>query len=149
MNVGHPSNLSRIVAMYGGTMDEKGNISAPPDFQKMREDLFAISASDDDTRLTIAESFRKYNILLEPHGAIAWYGIKEYCRVNKSEISEKQLFISVETAHPAKFSEEVQLILNHTPILPASLIGIEEKSENFFSLENSYNLLKEFILKNK
>jgi len=146
MNVGNPSNLARIVAMYGGTMDEKGNISVPPDFQKMREDLFAISVSDDDTRMTIAESFKKYDILLEPHGAIAWYGIKEYCRVNKSDISEKQLCISIETAHPAKFSEEVQLILNQNPAIPASLIGIEEKSEYFFSLKNSYNLLKEFLI---
>ena len=149
MNVGNPSNLARIVAMYGGTMDEKGIISVPPEFHKMREDLFAISVSDDDTRMTIAESFKKYDLLLEPHGAIAWYGIKEYCRINKNEISEKQLFISVETAHPAKFSKEVQLILNHNPVLPTSLIGIEEKAENFFSLENSYNLLKEFMLKNQ
>ena len=146
MNVGNPSNLARIVAMYGGTMDEKGNISVPPDFQKMREDLFAISVSDDDTRMTIAESFKKYDILLEPHGAIAWYGIKEYCRLNKNDISEKQLCISIETAHPAKFSEEVQLILNQNPAIPASLIGIEEKSEYFFSLKNSYNLLKEFLI---
>ena len=27
MNVGHPSNLARIIAMYGGRMDEKGVIS--------------------------------------------------------------------------------------------------------------------------
>ena len=26
MNVGHPSNLARIVALYGGIMDETGNI---------------------------------------------------------------------------------------------------------------------------
>ncbi len=149
MNVGNPSNLSRIVAMYGGTMDEKGNISVSPDFERIREDLFAISVSDDDTRVTIAESFKKYNILLEPHGAIAWYGMKEYYLVNKGNISEKQLCISIETAHPAKFSEEVQLILNQSPSLPLSLIGIEEKSESFFSMENSYNLLKEFVLNNQ
>ncbi len=145
MNVGHPSNLARIIALYGGTMDEAGNISVQPDIQKMREDLFAISVSDDNTRLTIAESFRKFNILLEPHGAIAWYGTKVYCHLNRNENSEKQLCISVETAHPAKFSDEVQLILNYNPVLPTSLMGIEEKTESFVSLENSYNLLKEFL----
>lgn len=147
MNVGHPSNLARIVAMYGGAMDEKGNISISPDFQKMREDLYTISVSDNETRLTISESFRKYDLLLEPHGAVAWYGIIEYCRANKTELSENQLCISVETAHPAKFSEDVKHILNHEPALPSSLIGIEEKTENFFSMENSYILLKEFLLK--
>ncbi len=28
MNVGHPSNLARLIALYGGRMDEKGVISA-------------------------------------------------------------------------------------------------------------------------
>ena len=31
MNVGHPSNLARIIAMYGGKMNEKGEILEAPD----------------------------------------------------------------------------------------------------------------------
>jgi hypothetical protein len=38
-------------------------------------------------------------------------------------------------------------ILNIEPSLPASLVGLEQKTENYFSLENSYGLLKDFILK--
>ena len=47
----------------------------------MRKDLFAVSVTDEETRETIAEIYRKYNILLEPHGAIAWKGIKEYSEI--------------------------------------------------------------------
>jgi len=147
MNVGHPSNLARIVALYGGIMDETGNIIKAPDLKKMREDLFAVSVTDEETRATIADIYKRYNILLEPHGAIAWQGINEYFRFNKNINSEKQLCISLETAHPAKFPEGIRQIINVDPPLPASLIGIAEKTEKYFSLENNYEMLKDFILK--
>ncbi len=80
MNVGHPSNLARIIALYGGIMDENGNIVREPDLVKMKEELYGVSFSDNDTRNIIAEVYRKYNIILEPHGALAWLGITEYLR---------------------------------------------------------------------
>jgi threonine synthase len=148
MNVGHPSNLARIVAFYNGMMDEAGNILTPPDLSRMREDLFAISVTDEETRNTIEEAYRKYNLLLEPHGAIAWRGIREYSNLNRESITGKPLFISLETAHPAKFSDEIRRILNFEPDLPVSLISLENKPEHFYPMENSYGSLKDFILKN-
>ena len=147
MNVGHPSNLARIVALYDGIMDETGNIIKVPDLKRMREDLFAVSVTDEETRAAIADIYHQYNILLEPHGAIAWQGIKEYCRFNKNCNPKKQLCISLETAHPAKFPEELREIINVDPPLPDSLIGLADKTENYFNLENNYGTLKDFILK--
>jgi threonine synthase len=145
MNVGHPSNLARIVAFYGGRMDESGDIISPPDLNIMRQDLYAISVTDSETRKTIDEAYRKYNLILEPHGAIAWKGIKEYSSQNN--LPGKSLYISLETAHPAKFPEEMIKILKIAPSLPDSLTGIDQKEEKYFSLENSYDSLKEFIIK--
>jgi threonine synthase len=147
MNVGHPSNLARIIALYGGMMDESGIIHKDPDLERMKEDLFGVSVSDAETRITIAEIFRKYNIVTEPHGAIAWRGITEYTKLYKSDSEDDQLCISLETAHPAKFPDELRKIINVSPPLPDSLIGIEEKPEKYLSLENDYDELKEFILK--
>lgn len=146
MNVGHPSNLARIVAFYGGVMDEKGNIIKTPDMEKMHNDLYAVSITDDETRITIDEAYRKHNLLLEPHGAVAWKGVIDYSALNSFE--GKPLFISLETAHPAKFSEELYKILNIVPSLPASLLDLDQKPEKFIPLENSYELLKDFILRN-
>ena len=148
MNVGHPSNLARIIAFYGGVMDESGNILKAPDLEKMREDFFAVSVTDEETRNIIGELYRKYDILLEPHGAVAWKGVREYFRLNKRSLSGKQLCISLETAHPAKFPEELRKIIKADPPLPASLIGLEQKQELYVSLENNYELFKDFILKN-
>jgi threonine synthase len=148
MNVGHPSNLSRIVAFYDGVMDEAGNILKLPDLIKMREDLFAISVTDEETRNTIEEAYRKYNLLLEPHGAIAWRGIREYSNLNRDSITGKPLFISLETAHPAKFSDEIREVLKFEPSLPVSLESLENKPEHIYHMENSYGALRDFILKN-
>jgi threonine synthase len=148
MNVGHPSNLARIVALYGGAMDETGNISKPPDITVMREDLFAVSISDEETRNTIEDVYRKYGILLEPHGAVAWKGTKTYSGLNKNPKPGKPLYISIETAHPAKFSEEIRQILNFEPLPPRSMEGLEQKPENYLTMDNNYGLLKDFILKN-
>lgn len=148
MNVGHPSNLARIVAIYGGIMNESGTIIKTPDLDQMRRDLFAISVTDEETRRIIDEVYRKYNLLLEPHGAIAWKGIKEYSSIFKTTMPRKPLFISLETAHPAKFPAELEQILNTKPTLPSSLIGLEKKQEYFIALDNDYRLFKDFILKN-
>ena len=148
MNVGHPSNLARIISLYDGIMDETGTITKQPDLKKMRKDFFAVSATDNKTRTVIADIHKRYNILLEPHGAIAWYGIIEFCRFYRNLNFEMQLFISLETAHPAKFSQEFKQIINVDPPLPHSLSGIEEKTENYLSMENNYKILKEHILKN-
>jgi threonine synthase len=147
MNVGHPSNLARIVAFYGGIMDESGTILKTPDLIKMREELFAVSVSDEETRITIDNAFRKYNLLLEPHGAVAWKGIQEYSRVKKSVMPGKPLCISLETAHPSKFPDELRQILNIEPPVADSIGGLENKTEHFYSLENSYTSLKDFVLK--
>jgi threonine synthase len=148
MNVGHPSNLARIVALYGGMMDEAGIIHKKPDMTGMRNDLYGMSVSDNETRETISEIFRAHRILLEPHGAIAWHGMNEYLKLNDIIANEDRLLISLETAHPAKFPEELRRIINIEPTLPDSLTGIETKTENFTTLDNNYDTLRKFILNN-
>lgn len=148
MNVGHPSNLARVVALYGGMMDESGKIITQPDLKRMREDLFGISVTDDETRMTIEEAYKRYNLLLEPHGAIAWRAIKGFPGFDKNPVTGKPLCISLETAHPAKFPAEIQKILNFEPTLPDSLAGLEKLPEKYYQLANNYEMLKEFIQKN-
>ncbi len=148
MNVGHPSNLARIVSLYGGMMDEKGEIHSLPDMEKMQDELYGISVTDEDTSKVIYDMARRYQVLLEPHGAVAWKGLSDYSRLIDGNEREKTLFVALETAHPAKFPEELQKINGVQPPLPCSLQGLENKQEKFTVLENVYEQLKEFILEN-
>jgi threonine synthase len=147
MNVGHPGNLSRIIALYGGIMDENGNINKPANLRKMREDFFSVSATDEETINTISDIYRKFNILLEPHGAVAWYGCEEFLKSNSCSHDGSDIVVSLETAHPVKFSEELKEITGAEPNLPPSLSGLSEKPEEYYSLDNNYEQLKNFILK--
>jgi threonine synthase len=148
MNVGHPSNLARIIDLYGGIMDEKGIISLEPDLEKMHHELFSVSVTDNDTNQTIAETYNKYGILLEPHGAVAWRGLKEYIRQQGKSFSDTSLCVALETAHPAKFPAELDVIVKEDIPLPVSLAGLSGKKEHYVTLGNDYDLLKEFILNN-
>lgn len=145
MNVGHPSNLARIVTLYGGSMDQHGTIREKPDIDLMQKKLFGVSVTDVETRTTIEEVYRNYGIIIEPHGAVAWKGIEEYLKLNSKTISGKQLFISLETAHPAKFPEEMKSLSVPDPVLPDSLSAIGDKPESFFSIENNYLELRKLI----
>jgi threonine synthase len=46
--------------------------------------------------------------------------------------------VSIETAHPAKFPEEIQALLGIDPELPPSLAGIEAKPETYGRLTTDY-----------
>jgi threonine synthase len=145
MNVGHPGNLARIIAFYGGIMNESGIILKAPDIKRMRKDFYGISVSDEETRSAIKRCFKDHRIILEPHGAVAWRGAETY----RSQINEPddQLFVVLETAHPAKFDEEVKNLLGVSVRFPDSLSGINTKKEEFTELENDYKKFRNYILK--
>jgi len=146
MNVGHPSNIARIVALYGGFMNEKGIIIKQPDMDSMKNDMFAISLNDDETRIAMKGVYDRHKIILEPHGAVGWEGMQKY--LNHFQASTSQVAVCLETAHPAKFPFEIEKILSINPPLPESLKGLEEKDEKFELLDNSYSKFKEYLNKN-
>lgn len=146
MNVGHPSNMSRVVSLYNGTMDENGNILREPDIQKMHSDITAYSITDKETIATLKTLHSKFGILAEPHGATGWAGLMEYFRHYPADAAPDQLSICLETAHPAKFPEEIQKALNIDPVLPQSLQGLDHLEESFESIQNDYIHFKEFLV---
>ena len=148
MNVGHPGNLARIIALYGGIMNESGNIISPPDLARIRNDFFAVSISDEITRETIASSYEKHRILLEPHGAVAWKGLEIYMANELPASEDENIYVALETAHPAKFPDEIFRILNFIPSAPSSLDRIRTLEEEYLSLRNDYSEFKNYILKN-
>jgi threonine synthase len=148
MNVGHPSNLARIIALYGGAMDESGNISKSPDLERMHMDLYALSVSDDQTVETIRECHRKYGFLLEPHGAVAWHGLREYLRAQPISNEHDNYCVSIETAHPGKFREELEKILGFSVSIPDSLAKVEALNEEYLSLENDFEEFKNYMISN-
>ena len=146
MNVGHPSNLARLVDLYGGHMDETGALLKKPDMDALRRDFYAISITDDETRATIRSAYEKYGTLIEPHGAVGWTGLETY--LNEEPAHSGLAAVSLETAHPAKFPDEVQSITGVEPPLPECLVGLESKSEAYDSMEVDYEAFKSYLQRN-
>jgi len=144
MNVGHPSNLARLIDVYGGWMDETGAIREQPDMDAMRHDLHAVSVSDDETRATIKDAHKRYGLILEPHGAVGWAGLEHYWRENVTD--REPLAVSVETAHPAKFPEEIQATIGVTPQVPPSLVGLESRPESYETMSTDYEPFRDLLL---
>jgi threonine synthase len=145
MNVGHPSNLARLIELYGGNMNEKGEIISSPDYDALDKDFFTVSVDDDLTKKTIGEAWKNHSLLLEPHGAVGWHCLQEYC--TQKEISANDLCVSLETAHPAKFPDALVEQTGIEPELPESMKDLENLDETYDSMEGTYPEFKEFLLK--
>ncbi|NQT78543.1 MAG: threonine synthase, partial [Bacteroidetes bacterium] len=146
MNVGHPSNLARLVALYGGMMDESGKIFKAAYMKIMQKEIWSTSIDDEKTRETIQNAWKEQHLLLEPHGAVGWAGLMKYCNEFPAECGPEHLCISLETAHPAKFPQEIQKLLGFDPALPPSLEGLEDKDESFDHIENDYGEFKRYLM---
>jgi len=143
MNVGHPSNLARLVAVYGGRMDETGRIHVQPDLAAMRRDLFSSSISDDRTRKTIQDVWNKYELLLEAHGAVAWGGFEDWLKTASLNNSPAAI---LETANPAKFPEEIEKTIGFSPDVPPAMTTAIQLPENFDRLGADYGKFKDYLL---
>lgn len=146
MNVGHPSNVARLITLYGGNMDETGRIISMPDMEAISKDIYAISITDKETEQTIEDEYKQTKTLLEPHGAVGWAGLKHYLKDNPED--NERLCVSLETAHPAKFPEKICEILSIDPLLPPSLQNLENKDEYITPMFNDYNAFAKYLMEN-
>jgi threonine synthase len=148
MNVGHPSNMARIIDLYGGVMDERGNIHKAPDVQRLKADMYAVSISDEQTKATIKDVYERHKTLIEPHGAVGWAGLHQFFKEQPANNTPEQLTVSLETAHPAKFPGEINEILHIDPVLPPSLHNLDDKEEMKVDMQHNYEVFKAYLIKN-
>jgi len=143
MNVGHPSNLARLVDVYGGWMDETGQLHRAPDLAAMRRDLFSSSVSDERTRAALRHAWTQHRLLVEPHGAVAWQGFLDWLAV---EPRNGAPVVVLETAHPAKFPEEIERNLGFTPDVPPALAEAEQRREDYDRMPPDYERFVAYLL---
>lgn len=143
MNVGHPSNLARLVAIYGGQMDETGTIHKQPNLEAMRRDIFSSSVSDERTREALVEVWHKHQLLLEPHGAVAWRGFLDWL---ETESLGGLPAVILETANPAKFPEEIEKNFSWSPDVPPAMTAALAQPEDFDQMTSDYEAFKSYLI---
>jgi len=128
MDVGNPSNFSRITALYG---------DVPP-----KELLSGYSVSDDATFVEIARTYSETGYILDPHTAVGVQAL----RTHRARYSEPVPAIIVSTAHPAKFASVVSKAIDRSPPTPPQLALALSKTERVESMPNVYGALVERLL---
>ena len=147
MNVGHPSNLARLIDLYNGHMDEEGNLRINPSIDKIRNEIISYSITDEITKETIIDFNNNFDLLIDPHGAVGWAALLRYQKEFPSEKAIKS--INFETADPAKFPEQIIKLTHKHPKIPDSLEIIQQKKETMTSLEiGNYHDFKTYLQKN-
>jgi threonine synthase len=141
MNVGHPSNLARVVALFDGCMDETGLLRKTPDMERMKKELWATGIDDEDTRATIIRAWQHHRLLLEPHGAVGWLGLERYLEQHPGSTKA----VLVETAHPAKFPDEIEALLGFSPEIPPSLAEVETREEHYLTMPADYDAFRRLL----
>lgn len=113
MDVGDPSNMERLRALY-------------PDRSAMTTRLSAVSIDDDAIRERIRAEHRRSGRAFCPHTAVAaeaWHRLP-------GAVRERGRWVIVATAHPAKFPETVEPLVGRRVEPPASLADLLSRPTN-------------------
>ena len=128
MDVGDPSNFVRILDLYNHSHAE------------ISKEILGYRYSDEEIRETLKRVYDETGYLLDPHGACGYQALEDY-------LSEDEVGIFLETAHPAKFTEIVEEIIGEGKVeLPAKLAEFMKGTKLSIELSNEYSAFKEFLL---
>ncbi len=104
MDVGNPSNMERLNALY-------------PQLPALRGAVEADAVDDPDIRATIRSAFERFGRILCPHTATA---LAVFERL-PAERRTGRPWVLVATAHPAKFPETIEPLIGRAVPVPDSL----------------------------
>ncbi|MEO8961288.1 MAG: threonine synthase [Ginsengibacter sp.] len=129
MDVGDPSNFVRILRLFNYQ------------FIDLKNALSSYSVSDAETRQTLKEVFENENYLTDPHGAVAYFALKTYLQIHPEQ---KGIFL--ETAHPVKFYDVVEAVIDQQIPIPESVQDILTKEKQSVEMQADFEGLKEYLL---
>jgi len=128
MDIGDPSNFVRILELH------KGNLAS------IQNEMVGYAYTDEETAAGVKYIMDTTGYLSEPHGAIGYLALKEYMKTSNCQ------GIFLETAHPAKFGEVVEPILNAPVAIPERLQDYLSRKKEAVLIAPEYEALKSYLL---
>lgn len=139
MDVGNPSNFARMVDLYSAV--EAINSSPETAWSGMKEAISGYAYDDLATRTAMNEVIDKYQYTIDPHGAVGYLALKDYQKEHPDTVG-----VILETAHPAKFKEDVEDILGHSIAIPERLSALSNRKKVAKRQGIAYSEFKEWLL---
>ncbi|WP_299255812.1 threonine synthase [uncultured Cytophaga sp.] len=131
MDVGNPSNYPRVIELYN------------KDIEALRKNVIGKVYTDKETAAAMKAVYQSTGYVMDPHGAVGYLGLKEYFK--ETGIDATGIFLA--TAHPAKFIEVVNDIIEKDVEIPARLQEVANKKKESIVIDNDFEKLKAFLLK--
>ncbi len=127
MDVGDPSNFARILDLYGNS---HADIAAH---------IGGATYKDEQIAETLKDVYEKTGYLLDPHGACGYRALQE-------QLAADEYGVFLETAHPAKFKEKVDAIIDGDIDIPAKLRAFMEGTKQSKPISKEYSDFRSFLL---
>ena len=123
MDVGNPSNMERLRALY--------------DFAQIKQQVTAVSVDDAAIRARIKSDAITLKQVWCPHTATA---AEVYWHLPKEKLDQHWVLVS--TAHPAKFNDIVEPLINSLVPVPAALAKLLSLPQHQTDIEPTLVALK-------
>ncbi|NTV02626.1 MAG: threonine synthase [Chlorobiaceae bacterium] len=130
MDVGNPSNFSRLLHFYGH------------DFRKMGTEITGISVTDDETAATIRSVYEACGYVMDPHTAVGYHALEAYRKANEGAGYPG---VVLSTAHPVKFDEAILTAINREVPIPEEMTEIMARPKKATLVGNGYAELSKFL----
>jgi threonine synthase len=128
MDVGNPSNLDRILHIY------RGSVTA------LREDLVGCRVTNTETQDCMRRVHGETGYILDPHSAVGFAALEK-----ELETRPDVTGVLLATAHPAKFAEVVEPVLNEALPIPPELSRCLEAKRRVTPVEPRLDALREVL----
>lgn len=129
MDVGSPSNFVRILELF----DQQ--------FISLKNNMSSYSFSDWQTKEVLKEVYTEKKYLLDPHGAVGYAALKKYLHEHKYMSG-----IILETAHPVKFYDVVEPIIEQAVPMPPAINDLLMLKKESLKMNSDYEELKDYLL---
>ena len=127
MDVSLPNNFPRVL--------ELGERHGLP----LQELLVSFSITDEETLQAVC-MLDATGYLADPHSALAWKALQQ-------TLADEETGVFLCTAHPAKFRETLEAVLNRPLPLPIALQEVADKEVLSTVMPVDFDLLRSFLLK--
>jgi threonine synthase len=129
MDVGDPSNMERLRALY-------------PQLAELRAAVSACSVSDEEIRARIRAGYREYGQMWCPHTATA---AEAWRRLTPARRRERR-WVLVSTAHAAKFREIVEPLIGREVPVPETLARLFARPTQYIEIDATLAALRTALL---
>ena len=127
-----------------GEFRESGFIKIDEASLRLTKKTFnSFSVSENNTKKRIYNTYKNFKVTIDPHTAVGLEAANNYLHNSKEDF-----VVTLATAHPSKFSKSVKSILGFYPKPPLGYKSIFTLEEKYQVIDNSYDLVKNYILNN-